>query len=103
MPCALPIRSEEHTSELQSHDNLVCRLLLEKNKSSVVDGRRVVVPVGEQQRTSPSIHPHVPLDGLPHPPMPVVNANCRYLLCFFFFYSGPHDAPPLPPPADLRV
>src|SRR3954466_9848830 len=29
---ALPIRSEEHTSELQSHDNLVCRLLLEKNK-----------------------------------------------------------------------
>src|SRR3954466_11858311 len=25
--CALPIRSEEHTSELQSHDNLVCRLL----------------------------------------------------------------------------
>src|SRR3954464_8393322 len=28
--CAL--RSEEHTSELQSHDNLVCRLLLEKKK-----------------------------------------------------------------------
>src|SRR5260221_3787540 len=28
--CALPIRSEEHTSELQSHSDLVCRLLLEK-------------------------------------------------------------------------
>src|SRR3954465_13579684 len=29
------LRSEEHTSELQSHDNLVCRLLLEiKNDSS---------------------------------------------------------------------
>src|SRR5260370_22336373 len=26
-------RSEEHTSELQSHLNLVCRLLLEKKKS----------------------------------------------------------------------
>src|SRR3954462_9981572 len=26
-------RSEEHTSELQSHDNLVCRLLLEKKKT----------------------------------------------------------------------
>src|SRR5438477_8112354 len=26
------IRSEEHTSELQSHVNLVCRLLLEKKK-----------------------------------------------------------------------
>src|SRR5438034_4811911 len=30
-PRALP-RSEEHTSELQSHSDLVCRLLLEKKK-----------------------------------------------------------------------
>src|SRR5260221_7116593 len=29
-----PIRSEEHTSELQSHSDLVCRLLLEKKKST---------------------------------------------------------------------
>src|SRR6266480_6375393 len=28
-------RSEEHTSELQSHVNLVCRLLLEKKKKKV--------------------------------------------------------------------
>src|SRR5690242_21228579 len=28
-------RSEEHTSELQSHVNLVCRLLLEKKKISL--------------------------------------------------------------------
>src|SRR2546427_9657575 len=28
----LPKRSEEHTSELQSQSNLVCRLLLEKKK-----------------------------------------------------------------------
>src|SRR5215475_10149217 len=28
----LPARSEEHTSELQSRENLVCRLLLEKKK-----------------------------------------------------------------------
>src|SRR5690242_21027069 len=27
------VRSEEHTSELQSHVNLVCRLLLEKKKT----------------------------------------------------------------------
>src|SRR5690606_41715846 len=27
-----PLRSEEHTSELQSRENLVCRLLLEKKK-----------------------------------------------------------------------
>src|SRR5260370_32145503 len=30
----LCIRSEEHTSELQSHLNLVCRLLLEKKKNN---------------------------------------------------------------------
>src|SRR2546427_8564600 len=31
VPCA---RSEEHTSELQSQSNLVCRLLLEKKKKA---------------------------------------------------------------------
>src|SRR5207237_9579075 len=30
-------RSEEHTSELQSHLNLVCRLLLEKKKESATN------------------------------------------------------------------
>src|SRR2546427_6695913 len=36
-----PVRSEEHTSELQSQSNLVCRLLLEKKKTytSTVLGR----------------------------------------------------------------
>src|SRR2546430_6117563 len=29
------LRSEEHTSELQSQSNLVCRLLLEKKKNTV--------------------------------------------------------------------
>src|SRR5260221_10853756 len=32
-PFAKSTRSEEHTSELQSHSDLVCRLLLEKKKS----------------------------------------------------------------------
>src|SRR5438270_7563150 len=31
------IRSEEHTSELQSQSNLVCRLLLEKKKSKLTN------------------------------------------------------------------
>src|SRR5260370_20076564 len=31
----LNVRSEEHTSELQSHLNLVCRLLLEKKKHRI--------------------------------------------------------------------
>src|SRR2546430_13219603 len=32
-PVAAPVRSEEHTSELQSQSNLVCRLLLEKKNT----------------------------------------------------------------------
>src|SRR5438132_5045288 len=32
---AIFCRSEEHTSELQSHSDLVCRLLLEKKKKKV--------------------------------------------------------------------
>src|SRR5258708_13205159 len=32
------IRSEEHTSELQSPDHLVCRLLLEKKKTNMYSG-----------------------------------------------------------------
>src|SRR5260370_1887128 len=34
-------RSEEHTSELQSHLNLVCRLLLDKKHDSVRTCRRL--------------------------------------------------------------
>src|SRR5947208_9665165 len=35
LPAPRPRRSEEHTSELQSPDHLVCRLLLEKKKNKV--------------------------------------------------------------------
>src|SRR5215211_2872142 len=35
MSCS-PVRSEEHTSELQSHSDLVCRLLLEKKKKKKI-------------------------------------------------------------------
>src|SRR5260221_9866679 len=37
-------RSEEHTSELQSHSDLVCRLLLEKKKIRSRDGERRLRP-----------------------------------------------------------
>src|SRR5947207_11643526 len=33
-------RSEEHTSELQSHSDLVCRLLLEKKKKKKKGGKK---------------------------------------------------------------
>src|SRR5688500_19484376 len=41
-----PVRSEEHTSELQSPCNLVCRLLLEKKKAIKNNGRPLPSPTG---------------------------------------------------------
>src|SRR5260370_8792513 len=46
-----PVRSEEHTSELQSHLNLVCRLLLEKKKKQ--DARRQRRPSRRSRHRKP--------------------------------------------------
>src|SRR5260370_29481779 len=51
-------RSEEHTSELQSHLNLVCRLLLEKKKKKVADAH--VLVVHKQSVTVESLDLYVP-------------------------------------------
>src|SRR5438034_8250711 len=54
------IRSEEHTSELQSHSDLVCRLLLEKKNKN----HR---PERHQQEVSHMTHHKIP-DALVDPP-----------------------------------
>src|SRR2546428_7294642 len=41
---AAPERSEEHTSELQSRSDLVCRLLLEKKKTDTVERTNISTP-----------------------------------------------------------
>src|SRR5260370_32296015 len=43
-------RSEEHTSELQSHLNLVCRLLLEKKKN-LREGRHTPLEIASDAQT----------------------------------------------------
>src|SRR5947208_5127458 len=45
-------RSEEHTSELQSPDHLVCRLLLEKKKKYIAIASTLIgrIEVNESQR-----------------------------------------------------
>src|SRR2546430_13739125 len=57
--CSGDVRSEEHTSELQSQSNLVCRLLLEK-KTTVK-----AAPFAEQgspsRTTRPPAHPMIKL------------------------------------------
>src|SRR5438132_6950155 len=45
----LTARSEEHTSELQSHSDLVCRLLLEKKKQTLVRRGRLPTPAGTRR------------------------------------------------------
>src|SRR2546427_1944638 len=49
---AVVLRSEEHTSELQSQSNLVCRLLLEKKKKN----KHAITTQTEQTCTQLSIH-----------------------------------------------
>src|SRR2546430_2405055 len=46
-------RSEEHTSELQSQSNLVCRLLLEKKNINII-----------ARRTGKDVNSHTVLDGI---------------------------------------
>src|SRR2546428_5190006 len=56
-PCSSPIRSarrsEEHTSELQSRSDLVCRLLLEKKKKKKIN------------RTQHNLHAQLQSDLIP--------------------------------------
>src|SRR5260370_20851475 len=51
-----PLRSEEHTSELQSHLNLVCRLLLEKKKKKHEPTQHMFPTRPPTTPTSSSIH-----------------------------------------------
>src|SRR2546430_6349069 len=64
-PCRGPLhgadqasaRSEEHTSELQSQSNLVCRLLLEKKKKEKIP----LMSVTLQKRLSPTMRAATPV------------------------------------------
>src|SRR2546421_9402553 len=50
----LKFRSEEHTSELQSRSDLVCRLLLEKKDQSQLPSRRILETHQSPLRIFPS-------------------------------------------------
>src|SRR5260370_26666698 len=54
-------RSEEHTSELQSHLNLVCRLLLEKKKNTTGDQSRENIGLHFLLKKEKS-HAHIDID-----------------------------------------
>src|SRR3954464_3039872 len=101
--CALPIRSEEHTSELQSHDNLVCRLLLEKKKNNETAGQDawqhcthtlLTHRASGDRRTSLRRAALVCCAGL-----------VSFLFFFFFFFKerAPPEILPLSPPAPFPI
>src|ERR1022692_2544151 len=93
-----PCRSEEHTSELQSPCNLVCRLLLEKKNSRLDTLIRPSAGARAQAaRARRRPRPPLALAGRPHrspagPWDPIVT--------FFFFFNdrAPPGLPPLPHP-----
>src|SRR3954465_767342 len=98
--CAL--RSEEHTSELQSHDNLVCRLLLDKNIRITTIRRSPTYSLflhrGALHRRPRSSPPQyrvlrVILDRA---------LSCPLLPFFFLKLRGPPSLPPFPHPPPPR-
>src|SRR3982751_1930839 len=98
---SLDVRSEEHTSELQSRSDLVCRLLLEKHAGTVL------TVVSHAAALCAVLH--FPVISLCHltarPPLPIplaMRSTCSSSYCFIFFFkdSGapgilPFSTPPL--------
>src|ERR1022692_142975 len=104
MPCALPIRSEEHTSELQSPCNLVCRLLLEKKKHNPPITRRSAPSTDTRsarhrcRRQAPRAQRHARIRRGP------LQRPASYSSLFFFFNNPPPpEFYPLPPPDLLPI
>src|SRR5256886_6335265 len=77
----LHFRSEEHTSELQSQSNLVCRLLLEK----------------KQRRQLRELRLHQRPEDAPRPPLRRAPAPAHRL------HQPPHQPQILPAPPPLRA
>src|ERR1039457_5437110 len=84
-------RSEEHTSELQSPCNLVCRLLLEKNKQERKIGRGGWVARGREHVTRDARSALTCAASLA-PPQHNIRTHRRLKDFFFFFLNDP--APP---------
>src|SRR3974377_1414803 len=74
------IRSEEHTSELQSQFHLVCRLLLEKKKN------KNNINYNELNNHIISIRVLLRLFHIYHL-RPCTISSYRFLFCFFFFFN----------------
>src|SRR4029434_1181477 len=79
------LRSEEHTSELQSHLNLVCRLLLEKKNETTITIFCITKTL-RHQGTNTRTHTHDrPTHSRSHTHAPTTIYTQHHLFPFFFF------------------
>src|ERR1039457_2071109 len=93
------IRSEEHTSELQSPCNLVCRLLLEKKQ-------KIDIPTylgGRCAHRDCALWCACARHSTPSPPQRYTSVDSLAIsVSFFFFFflkrTRPPPSPPPPPP-----
>src|SRR3982751_2908987 len=100
----IPPRSEEHTSELQSRSDLVCRLLLEKTESAPVVALRVVVQIGVRDAHTPGVGVKVRVAADAPPPVPAAREHGIRTPHFFFLSSRrPPKVTTLPPPHAFPV
>src|SRR3954462_4459797 len=96
-------RSEEHTSELQSHDNLVCRLLLEKKKHDGERRARRTVQAGVARREAGARRRQAPPRLAANPAVPFPRRADLCALCFFFLkVAAPPELSPFPLPPAFR-
>src|SRR6202521_4515587 len=93
------MRSEEHTSELQSPQNLVCRLLLEKKKALLADLRKP--PSGRNRKRLTSSHQelHVVQPRRSACLKSFVPSASSVSVFFFLMKPGPPEFTPFPHPA----
>src|ERR1035437_10338120 len=94
-PFRIFLRSEEHTSELQSRQYLVCRLLLEKTtKTTLRDASNIPKPPPQRYtehrcaaRAGPNVRSAVVRNY----------STSRFFFFFFFFFFYRPPPPPLSP------
>src|SRR3954463_5684821 len=92
--CKKCARSEEHTSELQSHDNIVCRLLLEKKTVRWAVGPLRIPSPAQLQPSKESSLNCMPCDR-------AIGPAARKITSFFFNYRGSTEIYSFSPPVAL--
>src|ERR1039457_4015519 len=97
-------RSEEHTSELQSPCNLVCRLLLEKKKNTEPAATFKKATIRGARRRQERL---CKTRSISYSVTFAISTRCYMLSSFFFFFffndPAPTEISPFPPPAPLPI